>query len=423
MRPAPLAITHIALLATFSTPLAALAQNNRQQDNLTQDEKISLDAISRDPQKVQEAIARLKKVQEEAVAGLKSNNAYARSAPASRSKPLVKAQPDASTTPVDAKAGNKLDTINALIGQTPPKTFKELIAQNQGKPWYEKQYSRCAGFAVLLRQDWQNFSNAAGNECPTDQGKQGAQISYSDDRIANNRAVAIHGTAALMYNSVIGDPPNGFIPYGTSFGAYVTENNLTNSAKAQIKSNADSTSYGGVLELGYVTPGGTSTFRFLGGGSDDNLKRTSSGNAAAEWYPVYDPLNINTPISQPAGIPIILTFTPDLAARYDGATGANQIVPFNNRQQSMRLGPELLLNLQSSPTAPAILANLVASAGYDWYYESYTRKELNWFTTTVTYYIDDAQHIGLSGKYQRGREPLTTGASTNIYTVGLSGKM
>ena len=423
MRSAPLALTHIALLATFSTPLAALAQENRPQDNLTQDEKISLDGISRDPQKVQEAIARLKKVQEGAVARLKSNNAYARSAPASRSKPMVKAQPDASTTPVDAKADNKLDTINALIGQTPPKTVKELIAQNQGKPWYEKQYSKCAGFAVLLRQDWKDFTNVAGNECPGDPGKQGALISYSDDRIANNRSVAIKGTAALMYNSATGDPPNGFIPYATSFGAYVNENNLTNSAKAQMKSNADSTAYGGVLKLGFISPGGTNTFRIMGGGLDDNVKHTSTGNVVAQWYPVYDPLSINTPINQPAGMPIILTFTPDLAARYDGATGRNQIVPFNDRQQSMRLGPELALNLQPSPAMPAALANFTATAGYDWFYEFYTRKELDWFTSTVTYNLDAAEHVGITVGYQRGREPLTTGASTNIYTVGLGGKL
>jgi hypothetical protein len=422
MRPAPLALTHVALLATFSTPLAALAQDNHPQGNLTQDEMVSLEGISRDPQKVQEAIARLKKVQGDAVARLKSTNAYARSAPAS--KPVVKAQPDVAVAPVDAKADTKLDTINTLMGQTPPKTVKELIAENQGKPWYAKQYSKCPGFALLLRQDWKDFTNIAGNECPGDPGKQGAQISYSDDRIANNRAVNLKGTAALLYNSATGDPPDGFIiPYATSFGAYVTENNLTNSAKAQIKSNTDSTAYGGVLELGFVSPGGTTTFRIMGGGLDDNVKHTSAGNAVAQWYPVYDPLSINTPINNPAGIPIVLLFTPDLAARYEGVTGKNQIVPFNDRQQSMRLGPELALNVQPSYATPAALANFTATFGYDWFYETYTRKELDWFTSSVTYNLDAAEHVGITVGYQRGREPLTTGASTNIYTVSLSGKL
>jgi len=87
------------------------------------------------------------------------------------------------------------------------------------------------------------------------------------------------------------------------------------------------------------------------------------------------------------------------------------------------LGPELALNLQPSPAMPAFLANFTATAGYDWFYESYTRKELDWFTSTVTYNLDAAEHVGITFGYQRGREPLTTGASTNIYTVGLGGKL
>jgi hypothetical protein len=189
-----------------------------------------------------------------------------------------------------------------------------------------------------------------------------------------------------------------------------------------VKSNANSTNYGGVLELGFISPGGSNTFRILGGGTDDNLKHTSSGNAVAQWYPVYYPLYIHTPISQPVGLPIILRFDPDLAARYDGATGTNQIVLFNNRQQSMRLGPELALNILPYPTVPAFLANLSALVSYDWYYEAYTRKDLNWFASSLKYKLDADGHAGINAMYQRGRDQQT-GASTNIYTVGLSGNL
>jgi hypothetical protein len=389
MRLASLALAHIALVSC-SAPLVAL----------TPEQARVLEEISRDPQTKQEALARLK-----------SNGAASRSAAATAPKVVVKAQPDGPASSGGASGTKQTSTINAVL------------AQNQGKPWYEKQYSTCPGFSVLLRQSWSDFNNVAGFECAADTaGAQGAQISYSDDRISNNRQVAIQGTAAVLYNSVTGNPPSDLIPYATSFGAYVSANDLTNSAKTQIKSNKDSTSYGGVLELGFISPGGSNTFRILGGGSDDNLAHTTSGNAVVEWYPVYYPLYIHTPISQPAGLPIILRFDPDVAARYDGATGANQIVPYNNRQESMRLGPELSLKLLPYPTAPAFLANLSALVEYDWYYESYTRKDLNWFTSSVTYNLDAQGHVGITGKYERGRD-AQTGASTNFYTVGLSGKL
>jgi hypothetical protein len=189
MRPATLVFTHAVLLASFSTPLVAL----------TPEQARVLEEISRDPQAKQEALAKLK-----------SRGASSRTATMSSmsvAKTSGNAPTGVSASPSSASDTKPTDTINALL------------SQNQGKSWDAQQYSPCAGFSVLLRQDWSDFKNMAGFECPGDPGAQGAQISYSTDRIADNRQVTIHGTAAVLYNSATGSPPSDFIPYATSFGA------------------------------------------------------------------------------------------------------------------------------------------------------------------------------------------------------------
>ena len=304
-----------------------------------------------------------------------------------------------------------------------PDAITALLTKNERKPPSEQQYSQCPGFNLLLRQNWADTGIIAGSQCPDTVDKAtGAQLSFTDDRVKNNRTAIINGTAALIYNSVTGDTPGQITPYEISYGVYTTVDQSWNSALAQAKLNIDTFSYGGVLELGYSNNEGGNYFRIRGASVEDGIKNTTAGNAAIEWLPVYNPLSIHVPVIQPFGLPLITRFDPALVALFDETVGKNQILAFNNRRESLRLGPELALNFLPFPGGADFLSHFNAKVAYDWFYETYSGASLNWFTGSVTYNIDQAGHIGLTGTYKRGQD-LNTGEMANVYTLGLSGKI
>jgi hypothetical protein len=340
-------------------------------------------------------------------------------------------------TVLTGNAGQTLTASNPVkaiptkaAGTTPPPTAKQpdaitqLLQRNAGLPPSERQYSPCAGWNFILRQSWKDLGNAAGAACPDSPDKaQGAQISFADDRAANNRVVTVNGTAAVLFNSITGDVPAP-LPYAVSVGAYTTVDDVSNSATSQVKSNVDTVAYGGLLNLGYNTSTGGNFFMLRGGVVQDNVKNTTAGNAVLDWSPVYTPLYINYPYHFMSwGLPIITRFEPDLVARFDSATGKNQILAFNNMQDSLRLGPEFALTILPDPgyvTGP--LSRFTALLGYDIWYETYSKKQLTWFTSSLTYNLDEGGNFGIQGAYNRGQN-VNTGKWTDIYTIGISGKI
>jgi hypothetical protein len=123
------------------------------------------------------------------------------------------------------------------------------------------------------------------------------------------------------------------------------------------------------------------------------------------------------------GIPIITRFDPDLVARYDGITGQGQILAFNNMRDSLRLGPEFALTILPDPGyVSGALSRFSALLGYNVWYETYSRKRLTWFTSSLNYNIDEAGNFGIQGSYNTGQDE-NTGKWTNIYKIGLSGKI
>jgi hypothetical protein len=285
------------------------------------------------------------------------------------------------------------------------------------------QFSRCAGLIALLRQDWQDV---AIGSCPDTVDKAtGAQISYSDDRVANNRVWSAQGTAALLYNSIIANDPQAVSLFDTSFGGYVTIDRVMNSSPAKSSANVDTVAYGGVAEIGISTPaniGWVNYFRVRGGGVEDDLKGTTSVNVTAEYIPVNPYLNIHTPFEPFGSAPFIVRFDPELIAQYDDATGKNSLLAFNNRPQALRLGPQLTMKLFPLPGAPDFISHFTSSTTYHWAYESYSGSSFSWFQTALTYNIDKAGHLGWTGSYQRGQNE-NTGAFTNIYKIALTGKI
>ena len=252
----------------------------------------------------------------------------------------------------------------------------------------------------------------------------GAQISYSNDRVANNQIWAMHGTAAVLYNSIVANSPDEFDLYRTSFGLYTTINRSLNSSVTKSKSNVDTVAYGGVAIFAFSTPpdvGWTHYFRVRGGGVEDHLKDTTAGHVTAEWLPVNPFLYIHYPF-QPFGAPVIVRLDPELVLQYDSITGKNQLLGFNNRHEAMRVGPQLTVKILPMPGAPDFVSRFNGSITYHWAYETYSKTNLSWFQTALTYNLDQTGYIGLTASYQRGRDE-DTGANTNVYKVSLTGKI
>jgi hypothetical protein len=294
-----------------------------------------------------------------------------------------------------------------------------FLQQNAKGSSYQKD--NCQGFGFLLRQDWKDmgYSTCAST---VDQAT-GAQFSYSDDLVANNRSWLVHGTAAVLYSSETANKRGEYDFYRTSFGSYVTVNRLLNSAVSQTKNNADTQAFGGLAIFALATPEyGTHWFRLRGGGVDDNIKGTTSANVTGEWSPVYDKLYIHFPYTHPFGLPLLVRFDPELVAQYDRVTGSNQLLQFNNDPEAFRLGPQFSIKLSPSASAPPFLQRFTGSATYHWAYETYTRGHFNWFQSSLTYNLDQAGNFGLTGGYSRGQDE-DTGAATNLFKLALSGKI
>lgn len=331
--------------------------------------------------------------------------------------------PRASTRP-KSKTYVKVDSAPK---ETPkePDAITKLIQSNKGKPLGERQYSPCAGFVFFLRQDWKDLGGNAGKACPDDpENAQGAQISFANDLVAKNRITTINGTAAVLYNSITGDVPFP-MPYAISFGAYTTVDNVSNSAASQLKSNVDTLAYGGLINLGFVNSVGGNYFMLRAGGTEDHIKNTSSASVVLDWSPVIYPLYIRDPISWVSFglLPIRTRFDVDLVGRFDSATGDKQVVAFNNMRDSLRVGPELALTiLPDIGYVSGVLSRFSALIGYDVWYETYSKKDLTWFTSALKYNIDEAGNIAIKGTYNTGRDVIT-GTFKNIYTIGLSGKI
>ena len=118
-------------------------------------------------------------------------------------------------------------------------------------------------------------------------------------------------------------------------------NNVSNSASSATKSNVDTLAYGGLLNLGYSNSTGANFFMLRAGITEDYIKNTTAAHTVLDWSPVFYPAYIHYPYHFASfGIPIITRFDPDLVARFDSATGKGQILAFNSRHDSLRLGPE-----------------------------------------------------------------------------------
>ena len=395
-----LTIVGIGLLAMGSPALAQTPQ-------FSSDELALIRKLNANPEKKEAALRMLGKPGREASVALRQREAAASPAAQAATKVAVRKEPSILTknTPqARAAAEGEIEKLRAA----PP----------TGQP---RQFSACAGWTFLLRQDWKDIGLLG---CPETTDKAaGAELSYSDDRVARNGVFTARGTAAVYYTSMTDVPttPNG--PYYQAFGAYLTVNRAINSSAALSKSDSDKIAFGGALELGYETPFGANYFRLRGGVVEDRLKNTSAMNLTAEFIPEYDDfaIHLNSPF-RPLGAPFYVSFDPSFLVQYAAVTGKGQLLDFNDLPHALRIGPQATLRVFPLFNAEGFMARLSGAATYHWAYETYSRRGISWFQTSVTYNIDDAGQLGITGSYKKGSDE-DTGTRTDIYKIALTGKI
>lgn len=279
------------------------------------------------------------------------------------------------------------------------------------------QQSKCAGFQILLRQDWKDFDLL---KCPgAAEDATGAQVSYTNDIASGNHVWAIDGTAAVVFNSLM-TPDLWWQPTYLNFGAYGTLDRSFNSATKFTASDVDKVGYGAFLQVGYLSDYLQSFVRLRGNVAENRIKNTTAANVIAEYIPVYDPLYIHYPIGPIFG-PYALRFDPSLFVQYSEVTGTGQILPVNDRTEALRIGMQATLRLLPY-LAAGPLARVRAAVTYRWATETYTGRNLSWLQSEMTYNLDPEGHIAVGITYKRGDDE-DTGAFTNVYKAGLTGKL
>jgi hypothetical protein len=256
---------------------------------------------------------------------------------------------------------------------------------------------------------------------------QGAQFSVSSDRIADNVSWNAHAMVAGVYQLVHDRYPSKLDPtafnfIGFSVAPFAKIDRISNSNPAARVNNLHEVSYGGSMETGFDLLGTSQYFRLRGAGTTDHISRETSGSALLEWTPVVDGI-LNSPI--PLKLPVTFIFGPQMRVRYDNvivddATAAKSYLLRVGAAGTLhyRLDTELL---PAWMMASGFLAKLSGQTTLSYMHSDTTGKTYSYFDTSLTYNIDDAGHVGLTGSYTKGRSE-DTGRRVDLWKAGLTVK-
>jgi hypothetical protein len=313
--------------------------------------------------------------------------------------------------------------------KTPPKYTFLYHAQNDLSP--------CAGLVFSLRRDLNELGVTGDCPQPFDAGGvKGALFSFGSDAVAHNETWTAQGLAAITYSTnpklfYPSNPANapGYSLEGLTFGPYFSTNTILNTAKSKLKSNTQVYNYGGLAGITFAPAYGIglyNNFVFSVAGTSNDLTNVSSLDEMIQYAPVLAPYfwNVN-PIGS---FPIAWQFDPSLILQMDQAEERNKVnrLAFNNRYDSVRVGPQAMLKLTPYEFQPSDnlldLGRLSLSLSYFWAYETIGDKSLPLFNASLDYKLDKDDHFEFTATYQRGYDQ-TTGIYMNQYLLGLSGKM
>lgn len=255
---------------------------------------------------------------------------------------------------------------------------------------------------------------------------EGAQFSYTDDRVTGNRSWSAHAMGAVVYQYLHDRyPKDGSLNFiGLSVAPYVQIDRISNSNPKAAVNNVDELTFGGSAEIGFDLGPGANYFRARGAGVEDRVSGTSSGSGIFEWIPVIDgvlnsPFNIGT-------LPITFVFAPELKVRYDEIL----VDDITSRKQYMTRGDAQVF-LKYAAIADALpdglkkigfLATLHGQTTASWLTSGFDGRSYAYFHSSLTVNLDSEGYIGLSTSYTRGRSE-DSGRRQDIWKLSLTGKL
>lgn len=292
------------------------------------------------------------------------------------------------------------------------KAHSAVAISPEGKPYAQpKEGEQPTGIhaQLLIRK---SFTDVFLFDRPTPAASAaGAQISYSNDNIADDEVWSLHGMIALpigydgTYGSVI----------GASIAPYVEFN-------ADNHSNADSArtiELGATGEIGFDMGDWSSYFRGRIGVVNDDIDDYTNVASSLEWIPVSGPLCLDFPCNIP-GTPIIFRFQPSLLLQYDDVTSG--LSPFSGDDNALRLGPVFTLNFQPFGPGETFWDRLVGNVSYHIATEFNSGETFDWLDSSLTYNLTPEGNLGLTATYQYGEDEKTAD-ETDKFLISLSGKL
>lgn len=255
---------------------------------------------------------------------------------------------------------------------------------------------------------------------------EGAQFSYADDRIAQNKAWTAHAMGAVVFQYLHDRYPkdDSFNFIGLSVAPFVQVDRISNSNSKAAVNNVDEISFGGSAEIGFDVGPGANYFRIRGAGVEDRVAGSSSGSGVFEWIPIIDgvlnsPFNIGT-------LPITFIFAPELKIRYDNVLTDDLT---GRKQYLTRGGAQVFLKytgiagvLPDAIKSIGFLSTLHGQTTASWLTSSFDGRNYGYFNTSLTVNLDEQGYIGLSTSYTKGRSE-ETGRKQDIWKVSLTGKL
>jgi len=313
----------------------------------------------------------------------------------------------------------KLASLNATV----PAKANSPAVPTAAKPAAvtTNNVSTCPGFHFLLRDSW---SDTGPLWCPTDVKKAtGASLSYTDDYVAKNRNWATKGLAGIVFSDVDRiypgvNPPQWF---DRTFAFYVEDNSSYNSNSKLVSKNSDTRTAGFSGELGYINGNDYQYFRATPNVVWDAIKNTTAVAVMGEYIPALSSLGFWTPFHA-FGDTLNWQFDPDLKLQYASTTDRKNPMQFSGKSQSFRVGPDLTVLVQPFGTGGDFWSRIGLNTTFHPWYEAYTAHGAYWWTSAVTYRLDDAGNVGLKFTYNRGLDE-NSGVMTNQYLASLSGRI
>jgi hypothetical protein len=280
------------------------------------------------------------------------------------------------------------------------------------------QYDRSVRF--YLRKNFEDISLFSAPKSTAD--ADGAEFSWARDRIANDTTWAADGTVAVSYSLT----PTYLLSSdfrGIAVAMYASATRELHSTKRE--NNVDVKQFGMSGEVGWYDHALSGSHYLRGSGSfkQDDIKGASVGHGRLEYLPIWLWDRMHSYLSLgPATL--VYNLRPELLAQYDTVMEGNKTILFSDKQNALRLGPEMVLWMKLSAPNTSFahfFEQTVFNLTYHWWTEVYSGRTNSWVDASIAHNLDNSGNIALKFSYRSGRNE-DTGAKTDLMKLSLTAK-